>query len=403
MDGFSLGWVSHYGVPSSITTDRGMQFLSNAWSQLMQTWGIRSHTTTAYHPEANGLVERFHRRLKESLLAASHDKPNEWYWQLPAVLLSIRTTLKPDIGASPAEMVYGEPISIPGTLLSDLDLEDDQLRQQRAAVNDLRVEVARLQPMPTSAHRKQRVQLPDNLREASHVFIRKAGVQPCFAAPYSGPYRVVSRKDTYFKVAMPGRGTESVALARIKPANIEADDPEGEDLPAPVTPPSPPRPGRPPGWRSRPPAPTDRRTRQQDSQDAPLPPEDSDDFQSSSSSHQMTPRRLFHEPNDAEAPSSSSDTSTSGSSQSAPSSCARTAPFARRQATTAPDAATPSTSGQAIPLPAPSTSGHAPSANAEPRAPRFFTTPAERRFSAKGSGRINYAAPLRALLNATLF
>ena len=202
---------------------------------------------------------------------------------------------------------------------------------------------------------------------------------------------------------MPGRGTESVALARIKPANIEADDPEGEDLPAPVTPPSPPRPGRPPGWRSRPPAPTDRRTRQQDSQDAPLPPEDSDDFQSSSSSHQMTPRRLFHEPNDAEAPSSSSDTSTSGSSQSAPSSCARTAPFARRQATTAPDAATPSTSGQAIPLPAPSTSGHAPSANAEPRAPRFFTTPAERRFSSKGSGRINYAAPLRALLNATLF
>ena len=169
---------------------------------------------------------------------------------------------------------------------------------------------------------------------------------------------------------MPGRGTESVALARIKPANIEADDPEGEDLPAPVTPPSPPRPGRPPGWRSRPPAPTDRRTRQQDSQDAPLPPEDSDDFQSSSSSHQMTPRRLFHEPNDAEAPSSSSD---------------------------------PSTSGQAIPLPAPSTSGHAPSANAEPRAPRFFTTPAERRFSSRGSGRINYAAPLRALLNATLF
>merc|ERR1711951_310500 len=132
---------------------------------------------------------------------------------------------------------------------------------------------------------------------------------------------------------MPGRGTESVALARIKPANIEADDPEGEDLPVPVTPPSPPRPGRPPGWRSRPPAPTDRRTRQHDAQDAPSAPEDSDDFQFPTSSRQMTPRRLFNEPNDAEAP---------------PSSCARTAPVPRRHPASTPDDAIPSTSGQAI-------------------------------------------------------
>ena len=121
IDAFSHQWVANFGVPESVTTDRGAQFSTEMWKQLMQTWGIKTHLTTPYHPEANGLVERFHRRLKESLLAASHDKPNEWYWQLPAVLLSIRTTLKPDIGASPAEMVYGEPISIPGTLLSDID------------------------------------------------------------------------------------------------------------------------------------------------------------------------------------------------------------------------------------------------------------------------------------------
>ena len=90
-------------------------------------------------------------------------------------------------------MVYGEPISFPGTLLSDIDHDDDQLRQQRAAVNHLRVEVARLQPMATSAHRQLRVQLPENLREASYVFIRKAGVQPCFTAPYSGPHGGVVR------------------------------------------------------------------------------------------------------------------------------------------------------------------------------------------------------------------
>ena len=84
VDAFAHGWVANFGVPSSITTDRGSQFLSATWSQLMSVWGIKSHTTTAYHPEANSMVERLHRRLKEALLASSHDHPNKWYWKLPA-------------------------------------------------------------------------------------------------------------------------------------------------------------------------------------------------------------------------------------------------------------------------------------------------------------------------------
>ena len=54
------GWVSHFGVPSIITTDRGGQFESTLWSRLMTLLGTTSFRTTSYHPQANGLVERFH-------------------------------------------------------------------------------------------------------------------------------------------------------------------------------------------------------------------------------------------------------------------------------------------------------------------------------------------------------
>ena len=264
LDAFAHGWVATFGIPSSITTDRGAQFLSAAWGQLMNTWGIRSHTTTAYHPEANGLVERLHRRLKEALLACSHDHPEEWYWKLPSVLLSIRTTLKPDIGASPAEMLFGEPISVPGSILSNAPSDDERLQhQQRQTLANLRLEVARLQPTPTSAHRRQNVRLPEELQSCSHVFVRKGGVQPCLSAPYSGPYRVLSRQEHFFKISIPGRGAESVALARLKPAVIARDDEFQQQTPPPSTPPSPPPPGRPPGRRTRRPQPTDRRTRRQ--------------------------------------------------------------------------------------------------------------------------------------------
>ena len=69
VDGFSFGWVQHFGVPHTITTDRGLQFTSDIFQQLAKIWGIRTIATSAYHPEANGLVERFHRRLKEAILA----------------------------------------------------------------------------------------------------------------------------------------------------------------------------------------------------------------------------------------------------------------------------------------------------------------------------------------------
>ena len=250
LDAFAHGWVANFGVPSSITTDRGSQFLSAAWSQLMSTWGIRTHTTTAYHPQSNGLVERLHRRLKEALLACSHDHPEEWYWKLPSVMLSLRTTLKPDLGASSAEMLFGEPLSIPGTLLSNSPSDDQQLhQQQQRTLANLRLEVARLQPVPTSAHRRQNVRLPEDLQTCTHVFIRKGGVQPCFSTPYSGPYRVSSRHENHFRVSIPGRGTESVALARLKPAVVASDEEFRQQPRSPVTPPPRRGPGRPPGRR----------------------------------------------------------------------------------------------------------------------------------------------------------
>ena len=194
------------------------------------------------------MVERLHRRLKEALLAASHDNPDGWFWKLPSVLLSLRVTLKPDLGASPAEMLYGEPLAVPGTLLSNFPASDDQLQQQqRQTLANLRLEVARLQPTPTSAHRRQHVRLPEELATCTHVFIKKGThtgtVQPCLATPYSGPYRVLSRQEHFFRVSIPGRGAESVALARLKPAFISNDlDPQQ----APVTPPPRRGPGRPP-------------------------------------------------------------------------------------------------------------------------------------------------------------
>jgi transposase InsO family protein len=61
------GWISRFGVPDTITSDKGPQFTSDIWNPLCLLLQIKHRPTTAFHPQANGMVERLHRRLKLAL------------------------------------------------------------------------------------------------------------------------------------------------------------------------------------------------------------------------------------------------------------------------------------------------------------------------------------------------
>ena len=78
---FLSGWIARFGVPVTITTDQGAQFESQLWKALMHLLGKKRNRTTAYHPQANGLVERFHRHLKSSLKARLTS--GNWVEELP--------------------------------------------------------------------------------------------------------------------------------------------------------------------------------------------------------------------------------------------------------------------------------------------------------------------------------
>uniref|UniRef100_A0A5S6QIV2 RNA-directed DNA polymerase n=1 Tax=Trichuris muris TaxID=70415 RepID=A0A5S6QIV2_TRIMR len=108
-------WIARFGIPNSMTSDRGAQFTSALWSAMAQLFGIRLHRTTAYHPQANGLVERFHRHLKSALRTRLTGP--DWVDQLPWVLLGIRTAPKQDLATSSAELVYGAPLTVPGDFI----------------------------------------------------------------------------------------------------------------------------------------------------------------------------------------------------------------------------------------------------------------------------------------------
>ena len=199
-------WISVFGVPAIITTDREKQFESHLFNSLTILLGTKRTRTTAYHPCANGLVERFHRQLKAAL--KTHEDPTHWTERLPIVLLGIRTSIKSDIGHSPAELVFGTTLRLPGEFIepsNTLPISDQTDYAKRLSTH-----MRSITPVASRTQTRKSF-IPLDLQTCTHVFIRHDAVKPPLQQPYDGPFKVTTRHTKHFTVDKNGR-PETISL-----------------------------------------------------------------------------------------------------------------------------------------------------------------------------------------------
>ena len=179
--------------------------------------------TTAYHPIANGIIERFHRQLKASLKAKSDS--NMWTDPLPIVLLGLRSSYKEDLQACTAELVYGTTLCLPGQCFDPHSRSSDGPTSE--LVRKLKQTMQSLKATPTKSHARP-TYVNKKLDSCTHVFVRQDHVQKPLDMPYKGPYRVLHRADKYFELDLDGRH-DTVSLDRLKPAFIDSSSSNKED------------------------------------------------------------------------------------------------------------------------------------------------------------------------------
>ena len=216
---FMSGWISTFGCPARITTDRGTQFESRLFQQLMALLGTHRWRTSAYNPKANGMIERVHRQMKAAL--RSHEQ-SDWVAALPIVLLGMHTAIKEDSGYAPCEILFGEGLPLPG----DVFEAHQSPTNEHEFVTSLRQFAQSLVVAPPRTA-ESTIFVPQELETCTHVYIRVDRARVGLQSPYEGPFPVLSR-DSKKMIVRTQTGEETIPYDRLRPAFRIATDPEEE-------------------------------------------------------------------------------------------------------------------------------------------------------------------------------
>ena len=114
-DAFFSSIVCCFGMPSVINSDQSRE--------LCLLGGSHKTKTTPYHPESDGLVERFNRTLLMMLAMLAGENKDDWGDLLPVVIMAYRSNVHASTGFSPYRLMFGEKCTLP----MDIGLPRQQL------------------------------------------------------------------------------------------------------------------------------------------------------------------------------------------------------------------------------------------------------------------------------------
>src|SRR5262249_35240041 len=75
-------WKLH-GLPESMISNRGPQFVAEFMRELYRLLGIRMASSTAYHPQTDGQTERVNQELEQYVRIFTSERQDDWDELLP--------------------------------------------------------------------------------------------------------------------------------------------------------------------------------------------------------------------------------------------------------------------------------------------------------------------------------
>ena len=144
-----------FGCPKQIISDQGTAFTSKLWKATMETWQIKHVTTSAAHPQANGLVERMNQTILKSLRRTLGEQKDLWPEVLQTILATYRNTPHSTTNITPAKLVLGKKIRLP--IENRYETDDMDETDWNQTLKKRMAEIEAIQPNQIEAARQIRV------------------------------------------------------------------------------------------------------------------------------------------------------------------------------------------------------------------------------------------------------
>ncbi|UYV82112.1 K02A2.6-like [Cordylochernes scorpioides] len=194
--------ILKHGAPREMITDRGRSFQAKLIKELTKMCRMSQHFTTAYHPQTNGLTERFNKTLGDMLSMYVDVEQKNWDSVLPFVTFAYNTARQETTGFSPFYLVHGrEAETMLDTLLPYQPgyEEDEYINQLMTDAEDAR-QLARLHTLRTQDIDKARYDARHrpvhyNVGDLVWIFtpVRKVGLSEKLLKKYFGPYKITKK------------------------------------------------------------------------------------------------------------------------------------------------------------------------------------------------------------------
>ena len=109
--------IGRWGPMTRLTSDRGSNFVADLSKAMCEAWGVDKRTTTAWRPQANGLVERFNGTLKTLLKEYAEETGRAWHTGIKDYVYAYNTTVHTSTGFTPFHLMHGWEARVPYDLL----------------------------------------------------------------------------------------------------------------------------------------------------------------------------------------------------------------------------------------------------------------------------------------------
>ncbi|XP_063041160.1 uncharacterized protein LOC134436063 [Engraulis encrasicolus] len=204
------------GIPKEILTDQGTPFMSRVMKELCALLKIKQLRTSVYHPQTDGLVERFNKTLKSMLRKAIAEDGRNWDQLIPYLLFAVREVPQSSTGFSPFELL----LSYRPRGLLDIAKEawEEQPCRQRTLIEHVGAMKERMRAIypivrehMESAQRQQQASYnrpaqPREFQPGDRVLVLVPTVECKFLATWQGPYEVIERVgEVNYKVRQPDK------------------------------------------------------------------------------------------------------------------------------------------------------------------------------------------------------